>query len=1122
MNFRSLSLHCLTCAGFALVSFPGPALAEEVARDNQVDALEEAFRVPPEQARPRVWWHWLNGNVTKDGIAKDLAWMARIGIGGVQTFDVNFQTPNVVEHRLAYMTPEWKDAFRFAAEETDRLGLELTIASSPGWSLTGGPWVQPEDGIKKVVWSETQVEGGIGAPIHLAMPPVTSGPFLDIPLKPEPGADPRQVTPEIYRDFAVLAFRAQSAPALPRPSFILHDGTQLDAELLTDGAFADGLTIKRNRDFGASVTISYDQPQTVRSLVAYLPGSADMFGGPSLNMVLESSEDGADWQEVKRFQPTLVPSTIGFAPVTATQFRLSMVPIDTSSPIDLMSAPGYAGVNFAIFLRQMPIKLAELRLTTEPRLNQFEAKAGFGIARDYYGLDDGSTYIEKGIARGEVLDLTAKLQMDGTLDWAPPSGHWRVLRLGWSLTGKTNHPAPAEATGLEVDKLDRGAVRRYMETYIANYRETVGADLIGGDGINAILTDSTEVGSFNWTSGLIDQFQRLRGYDPTPWLPTLTGTVIGSQEESDRFLYDFRRTIAELHASQHYGTIADVAHEAGLTVYGEALEGWRVSLGDDIDMRSHTDVPMAAMWAFPKGAEARPLLVADIRTAAASAHLRGKRFVAAESMTSSRFPWAMGPAELRRVVDTEFANGVNRIIVHTSPHQPVDDKRPGLSLRHIGQFFTRHETWAGMAKPWIDYIARSSLLLQQGKFVADVAYFPGEEAPAPTLVSEGRLADLPVRYGYDFVNAAAILNDLSVHDGELVSRGGARYRALYLGGTSDRMTLPVLKRVFQLAKDGAMIVGRPPQSTPSLADNPTEFGRMVRRMWKGGEGRKIGSGRVVGGSDVEAALASMDRVPQLELEGPMDGIEFVHRISDDATIFFVRNATDKARSINPVFRVSGKKPELWDAVTGDASPLSFRITDGRTRVPLELGPEESLFVVFRKDAEATSLDLPARKLEAIAEIAGDWTVRFEPGRGAPEQIKLPKLSPLNESDQAGVRYFSGVATYTGNFDLPENVSDSDKLLIDLGKVGDIAEVRINGQLVGTVWQEPYRLKVSPFVGPGQNKIEVKVANLWVNRLIGDAQPGADKIAWTAVPMYKADAPLRDAGLIGPIKILKEN
>src|SRR5205823_330732 len=215
----------------------------------------------------------------------------------------------------------------------------------------------------------------------------------------------------------------------------------LDAALMTDGKLDKATGVKRDSRDRATITISYDSPQTVRSLSAYLPGTADMFSGPALTMVLESSANDGTWAKVAEFKPTLAPSTIGFAPVTARSFRLRMTPIDSLSPIDLMSAPGYAGVNYASFQRSMPFQVAELKLSAEPKLDQFETKAGFGIARDYYALDAGAAAGESGIAPNAIVDLTGRLTPDGILDWKPGPGTWRVLRLGWSLTGKTNHPA---------------------------------------------------------------------------------------------------------------------------------------------------------------------------------------------------------------------------------------------------------------------------------------------------------------------------------------------------------------------------------------------------------------------------------------------------------------------------------------------------------------------------------------------------------------------------------------------------------------------------------------------------------------------------------------------------------
>lgn len=1098
---------------------PGALIAQEAVPE------EEAFRNPPVEARPRVWWHWLNGNITKDGIAKDLEWMKRSGIGGVQTFDINFQTPDVVKQRLLYMTPEWRDAFRFATRETDRLGLELAVASSAGWSETGGPWVPPADGMKKLVWSLTDIRSGSQFNGRLSAPPATTGPWQDLPLTPEPGAE-KHTPPQYYADVAVIAYPIAPTQTLPVPTMLAGNGIALDATVLTDDHYAKSVTLPKDKSGDeSSVVLTYPKAQTVRALTLFSSANTDMFNGAIATFALEAQTDQDAWSAVTRFSPSLVPTTVSFPPVTASRFRLRAIPRDNLSPLDSISAPGYAGVNYAQFLRARPIQISELRLQGGSRVNQFELKAGFAVAPAYDALDDAAVVTEAGLAPGSVIDLSSKLRSDGTLDWKPPRGNWRIIRFGASLTGKTNHPAPAEATGLEVDKMDGGAVRRYMEHYVRNYRQVVGDDLIGPRGINAILTDSTEIGAFNWTSAMREKFQQLRGYDLLQWMPALAGEIVGSRAQSDRFLFDFRRTISDLHASEHYGTVARVARENGLKVYGEALEGWRVSLGDDIDMRSYTDVPMAAMWTYPSEMGPRPLLVADLRTAAASAHLRGKPFVAAESLTSSRFPWAHGPAELRRVIDTEFAHGVNRIVIHTSPHQPVDDKKPGLSLRHIGQFFTRHETWAEMAKPWIDYISRSSYLLQQGRFAADIAYFVGEDSPAGTLASEGRLGDLPKRYGWDFVNASAIVDLFKVQDGYLVTEGGARYKVLYLSGSSGKMTLPVLRRIASLAEQGASIVGTAPVASPSLADDPAEFDALVKRLWSGQPVTLVGRGKVFANKDVQAALAKLglpaafSATPTADATGPTNSdLDFVERELADGAIFFVRNGSAKVQTVEARFRVSGKVPEIWDAVTGTVAPVSYRMEGGSTLVPLALQPWQSGFVVFRKPATASSLSIAKTRFVPAVDLDAGWTVNFQPGRGAPPQLHLPRLMPLDQSAEQGVRYFSGVASYSHRFSLPKGFRPGRPLQLDLGKVGDLAEIWVNGKKAGTVWAEPYALDIGHLVRPGNNALEVRVANLWTNRLIGDAQPGAAKVAWTGSPMYKADAPLRPSGLIGPVTL----
>ncbi len=1075
------------------------------------DPLASGFADPPQSARPRVWWHWLNGNVTQDGIARDLAWMKRVGLGGVQNFDASLGTPQIVDKRLVYMTPEWKAAFRFAVAEADRHDLEFAIAASPGWSVTGGPWVKPEDGMKKLVWSETIVPGGTryrGTPQAL---PNATGPYQGIafsdPLAMGPGA---KTLPQAGGGIAVIAVPVGAA-VLPTPRLTLGSGAAFDGARAMDGDFATSQAMPLGAGFSGELRIGYPRPVTVRSAQLFVPGLKRPFRDAPLIPVLEA-ETAQGWTQLAKFHATEVPTTAGFAPVTARNFRLRMIanPAGTGGDLD---SPVEGAEAFDIFAlgKIDKIDIAELNLSGEPRLDLIEDKAGFGTLPDYYAADSSGNPAPD-IDPARVIDLSDRVAADGSIDWTPPAGgDWRIYRFGWSLTGKTNHPATPEATGLEVDKLDPGAVERYLETYLKMYRDALGVSGPGLGGLDAILTDSIEVGAANWTPAMAREFQSRRGYALRPWLPALAGAVIGSPARTERFLYDYRRTQAEMLSDHHYGTIAKVSRRHGLKVYGEALENGRPSLGDDLAMRSHADVPMAAMWTFGRDGNPRWSLVGDMKGAASVAHVYGRKQVAAESMTSANAPWAFAPRDLKRIIDFEFLHGINLPVIHTSVHVPVEDKKPGLSLMIFGQHFNRNESWAEMAGPWVDYMSRSSYLLQQGRDYADVAVFYGEEAPLTALFAKGVPNGLPQGYAYDFVNAPMLADALRVENGMIVSSGGARYRALQLAGSSARMTLPTLRRIAALAEAGAVIVGRKPVASPSLQDDPAVFAALADTVWA--------MPSVVGSGDIVAALTARGVVPDFAFAGGNTDadVRFVHRAVEGGDLYFVNNRRNRVERGEARFRVTGKAPELWDAITGEARPLSYRVEGSVTVVPLDLTAEDAKFVVFREPAVIETRSVAAFTPKVVARIDGAWTVDFPAGLGAPASIRLDRLQSLSDHALPGVRYFSGVSTWRTNFAAPKRRAD--KLWLDLGQVGDVAEVFINGQRAGITWFAPDRVEISRLIVPGQNRLEVRVANKWVNRLIGDKQPGAEKVTFTAAPTYRADAPLRPAGLIGPVSIL---
>ncbi|MEN7537321.1 glycosyl hydrolase [Aurantiacibacter flavus] len=1080
------------------------------------DPLMAGFRDPPQRARPRTWWHWMNGNVTTEGIAADLAWMAEIGLGGVQVFDANLQTPQIVDERLVYMTPQWRDAFRFAAKEADRHDLEMAIASSPGWSATGGPWVAPKDGMKKLVWSTTRLAGGVAYSDALTPPPSVTGPYLDAPLQDDMAAlssDAGDQVPQASGSIATIAVPAPPAiEGLPR----LKDdaGQPVDGAVLTDGNFATAATIPLEDDRSAAITLEYSQPVTVRSIELFVPGLARPFRAFPLEGTLDAFIDG-EWHEQTPLPLSGTPTVMGFDAVTAQRFRIRFAAnSDVPDAGGSGGAPGTRGGDVFALGDLQSIPLAEISLSSALRLDHAREKAGFGTVPDFLSVMSGDEQ-PLGAAPTQVIDLTDRVGEDGRLDWTPPAGtDWTVYRFGWSLTGKTNHPATPEATGLEVDKHDAEAVRRYLQTYLDMYRRAVGNDLLGRAGIEALLTDSIEVGSTNWTPAMEEEFARRRGYSLRPWLPALAGVIIGSPARTERFLYDFRMTMAEMLAENHYGTIAEVAHENGLIVYGEALELGRPMIGDDLDMRRFADIPMAALWTWWRGDNPRWSSLGDMKGAASLAHVYGKPRVAAESMTSAAALWDFAPRDLKRIIDLEFAYGVNLPVIHTSVHVPVEDHKPGLSLLSFGQTFNRNETWADMAGPWIDYIARSAYMLQQGRDVADIAVLTGDDAPLSGRFYEGPPPGLPTRFAYDFVNPRMLAEAISAQDGKLVSEGGASWQALWLGRGQRALTIQTLERLRGLAEAGVTIIGERPQSSPSLADNEQAFARVADDLWS--------FPNVVEKLDAERFLES-DRGLTADfeiLEGRADHkILYVHRRSEDADIYYVNNRLNRAEPVMVAFRISGKVPELWDAVTGRARALSYRIEGGRTIVPLVLDPEDAKFVVFREDAEQVQVEVPRHDLVEIGRVDGPWTVRFENGRGAPARIELDRLAPLNEHERDDVKYFSGIATYNTQFSL-----SSDRLAgplwIDLGRLGEIAEVYVNGVKAGTSWLAPDQLEIGNLVRPGSNELEVRVANLWVNRLVGDQQPGTEPITFAATPIYTADAPLRASGLIGPVRLLR--
>ena len=1104
--------------------------ASGAASQSNPDPLKSGFENPPESARPRVWWHWMNGNITQEGIRLDLEWMHRIGLGGFQSFDAALQTPQVVEHRLVYMTPEWKDAFKYATVLGDRLGFEEAIAGSPGWSETGGPWVPASQGMKKYVWSATTIEGGKPFKGVLAKPPSNTGAFQSLGVRDLiPAPTGARALPQFYRDAAVIAYgKAKSDVPVEslHPNVTASAGT-IDGAMLSDGDLEKTVKLPVPK-VGESAWIQYafPQPQTIRSVtvvVNEIGGFAAMLAGiANPQKSLEASDDGQNFRLITKIPDEGAPAhTLSFPPVKAKFFRFVF---KRTPPPPL--PPWLSGADLGMKIAPpTDYEIAELALNPGARVNRFEEKAAFATLPDLYPFATRSFTKADAVEKSDVVNLTSKLRADDTLEWTPPAGNWVVLRFGYSLLGITNHPATAEATGLEVDKLNGRYVKNYMNGYLDSYKETVGAGYMGKRGIRYVVTDSWEAGSQNWTDDMIAEFRKRRGYDPLPWMPVLTGQVVESAEASDKFLWDFRKTIADLIADEHYGQVEASIKARGMGHYGESHESGRALVGDGMEVKKLDDIPMGAMWTQTPGVNTEQYgYNADDRESASVAHIYGQNLAAAESLTAAQAPWAWSPATLKPTADQELLNGINRFVIHESTHQPiVEDKAPGLTLGPFGQWFNRNETWAEQARPWVNYLARSSYLLQQGRFAADVLYFYGEDSNL-TAIFSNKPPNVPSGYGFDYIDADGLIHELGVADARITTKSGMNYRLLALDPYSKHMSLPVLRALHKLAEQGGVVAGEKPIDTPSLADDSAEFKKLNDELFGDGTGmRTVGKGNVYAGLNAEAALKALNVPPDFEYSKPENNarILFVHRKLAGGDIYFLDNRGDSDEKVDASFRVTGKAPELWYAETGKSDPASYKIADNRTTVPLHLEPWGTVFVVFRKPANATSRTLPKEIETQLTTVNGPWTVRFQPGRGAPASIQLEKLASWGDNADRGVKYFSGTGTYVTTVQAPAEWSKSGgaKLWIDLGAVKNLAEVAVNGKSLGIVWHAPYHVDVTDALKTGQNELQIKVTNAWVNRLIGDQQPDATvKYTFTDVKPYKANSPLLPSGLLGPVRL----
>ena len=786
---------------------------------------------------------------------------------------------------------------------------------------------------------------------------------------------------------------------------------------------------------------------------------------------------------------------------------------------------------------------------TELRIENIEEKALYrrghfssepGVAamiREPVSYHEPST--KQVIAKDRIVDLSGRLDAGGQMVWDVPPGRWTVLRLGHTSTGATTRPAPEPGLGLECDKLDKSALDAHYRDFLGKLLSDLGP--LTGKSLTALHIDSWEMGPQNWTARFPEEFRDRRGYALRPYLPVLTGRVVDSLEVSERFLWDLRQTVLELIAENHAGHLAELAHRSGLRLSIEPYDGTPC---DDMTYGSRADVPMGEFW--------RDTFTTwfSCREAASIAHVQGKRVVPAEAFTSGDGErWQADPASLKALGDRAFCEGINRLVIHRYAHQPWLDRWPGMTMGPYGIHFERTQTWWELSPAWITYLSRCQYLLQRGLSVADLCYLAPEASPQvfqPSSKSADSLMTELAGYKLDGCTPEALLSRMSVKDGLLILPDGMSYRALVLPRVPS-MTPRLLRKIKALVQEGATVIGARPVRSPSLSDLPNcdeQVRRLANELWGQSSStteiveRSVGKGRIFTGAGIQPSPGQnggelypdehvmrqiLDRIgvtPDLEADR---NLRFAHRRDGGGDIYFVANPDPTTARAICRFRLTGKQPELWDPVTGQTRPAeAFRQEKGQTIIPLELPPSASLFVLFRQPADtlrSEGTNFPEHS--GIKKLNGPWTVRFDPRWGGPESAAFPILVDWTKRPEAGIKYYSGTAIYTTTLTLASPAPGSgQRLFLDLGRVKSLAQVKVNGTDLGILWTPPFRLELTRAIRPGENQLEVRVVNLWPNRMIGDQfLPPEKRFTSSTWNPFQKDSPLLESGLLGPVEVL---
>ena len=1071
---------------------------------------EQSVRYTADDVRPWTFWYWMYGAVTPEGITADLEAMKQVGLGGAYLMPIKGVGQGAeYEGQAQQLTPEFWEMVDHSMKEAKRLGLRLGMHICDGFALAGGPWIAPQESMQKIVWSDTIIRGG------------------NIERLPLPQLESYEGYSEDIATYAIPLGK-QPADVVMRPviSLATLPGTEVKDKKKAVNMDEKGVI---RSSYPCRIDYTYEQPVTVSNVEIVLSGNN--YQAHRLKVLV--SDDGRNYRFLKQLKParhgwqnTDCHSTHGLPPTTAKYFRFEWTPEG--------SEPGCEDLDAAKWKPNLKIK--EIRLHTAPRIHQWEGKAGF-----VWRVADASTSQEipdeACVQLNEVRRLTLT---EGALTAKLPEGEWRILRMGHTSTGHVNATAGG-GKGLECDKFSVAAVRKQFDNWFAQVFEKTTPE-VAREVQKYMHVDSWECGSQNWSATFAAEFKSRRGYDLMPYLPLLAGIPMESAEKSEQVLRDVRITIGELVTDVFYTVLAQCAGEYDCRFSAECVSPTMVA--DGLRHYDKVDLPMGEFWLNSPTHDK----LNDVLDAVSGAHIYGKNVIQAEGFTEIRGTWDEDPAMLKPLLDRNYALGINKLFFHVFTHNPWLDRAPGMTLDGIGLFYQRDQTWFRESSAFVDYATRCQTLLQKGTPVVDIAVFTGEEMPRRAILPDRLVSILPGIYGaerveservrlanegqplrvvpvgvthsanmadpdkwinplrgyqYDSFNKDALLRLAKVEDGHIVLPGGGRYKVLVLptARPMDPTAVPLSKEVEQKIaewKEQGVIIPELPYKAESFA------------------------------------VMGLERDVELPAE-----VAYAHRTADDMEIYFIANQKNEARNFTASFRQKGLAPKLYDAVTGRTYiPEQWAEREGRTEVSLSLPAYGSRFVIFFKSKDALELfagDSLLHEENVAAENMAkrlvrhewkeesrtplensEWTVHFEK-----TDVKLVRdeLFDWSKESDAKVKFYSGRACYTSSFVVQDEFDGS--VLLSLGRVANVATVRVNGKACGIAWTPPYQVDITSALVAGANRLEIEVVNTWANALRGMDQGSAPFDGIWANAKYRLPGDdLLPAGLLGPVELVR--